>query len=319
MSASDRAEERLAEDVACWSRAAGCPVEPRPGILHERAALLGLPEPGRVSRNGSCRIVRARDGWLAVNLPRPEDRAMTPALLEEETEDAWAAIEAALPQRSVAGTLARARLLGLAVTALGETSAPPAARAEAGDARPWMRPPRVVDLSALWAGPLCGGLLAEAGCDVLKVESRRRPDTTAGRSPVFDALLNGGKRRWVMDGDDPGDRARLADLIGRADVVITSARPRSLTWLPDLLRRTCCWIAIQAHRDGDRIGFGDDCAVAGGLVAFAQGAPHFLGDAVADPLTGLTAAAVAFRALALREGGRHPVELATVAARAAHG
>ena len=29
----------------------------------------------------------------------------------------------------------------------------------------------VVDLTSLWAGPLAGGLLAEAGCRVLKVES----------------------------------------------------------------------------------------------------------------------------------------------------
>ena len=41
---------------------------------------------------------------------------------------------------------------------------------------PLRRPIRVVDLSALWAGPLCGAILAAAGCDVTKVEAVDRMD-----------------------------------------------------------------------------------------------------------------------------------------------
>ncbi|WP_231122266.1 CoA transferase, partial [Mycobacterium intracellulare] len=45
----------------------------------------------------------------------------------------------------------------------------------------------VADLSSMWAGPLCGRLLAHAGATVVKVESPRRPDgTRAGDRSFFD-------------------------------------------------------------------------------------------------------------------------------------
>ena len=54
------------------------------------------------------------------------------------------------------------------------------------------------------------------------------------------------------------------------------------------------WVTITAHgftgEGAGRVGFGDDCAVAGGLVRWEAGKPRFLGDALADPLTGLDAA-----------------------------
>ena len=50
-------------------------------------------------------------------------------------------------------------------------------------------------------------------------------------------------------------------------------------------------VSITAFgRDSNRIGFGDDVAAAAGLVALDDaGDPVFCGDAIADPLTGLTA------------------------------
>src|SRR5699024_6715879 len=55
------------------------------------------------------------------------------------------------------------------------------------------------------------------------------------------------------------------------------------------------WVRITGHgtkdRAGHRVAFGDDAAVAGGLVGRNRnGAPVFMGDAIADPLTGVTAA-----------------------------
>jgi len=315
-----RAEARLSERVARWSAAMGRRVAPGPGLWAERAPLLGLAEPGRTSANGTCRLLRAADGWLAVNLPRPGDGDLVPALLGQvlDPADPWPALAAALPRLTCRQVVAQAALLGLAVAALGETAPPPPCALD-GQALPRDRTPRVVDLSALWAGPLCGALLGAAGCAVTKVETRQRPDTTAARSPDLDARLNGAKRRWRMDAADPGDRARLRALLARADVVITSARPRALAWLPPLLPAACVWIAIRAHPDPSRVGFGDDCAVAGGLVGSVGGEPVFLGDAAADPLTGLAATAAAFRALALRRAGRVDLALSQVAAWAAHG
>ncbi len=83
--------------------------------------------------------------------------------------------------------------------------------------------------------------------------------------------------------------------------------------------RPSVWLSITAHgRAGPgsgRVGFGDDAAVAGGLVAWEDGEPRFLVDAVADPLTGLLAASTVMDLLA--GGGSWLVDLpmAAVAAR----
>lgn len=73
------------------------------------------------------------------------------------------------------------------------------------------------------------------------------------------------------------------------------------------------WIAVTGHgwsgASGERIGFGDDCAAAGGLVRWDErGAPQFMGDALADPLTGLSSAIAGLEALSL--GGGYLVDAA---------
>jgi crotonobetainyl-CoA:carnitine CoA-transferase CaiB-like acyl-CoA transferase len=56
------------------------------------------------------------------------------------------------------------------------------------------------------------------------------------------------------------------------------------------------------------VGFGDDTAAAGGLVRWTSGGPRFLGDALADPVTGLAAAVGTLRAL--EQGGGLLVDVA---------
>jgi hypothetical protein len=63
------------------------------------------------------------------------------------------------------------------------------------------------------------------------------------------------------------------------------------------------------------VAFGDDAAVSGGLVAWDGGRPFFCADAVADPATGLVAAAACLDALA--SGGRWLLDVA-LAGVAAH-
>jgi len=45
------------------------------------------------------------------------------------------------------------------------------------------------------------------------------------------------------------------------------------------------------------VGFGDDCAIAGGLVAYSPDGPQFLGYAIADPISGLVAATGILRSI----------------------
>ena len=109
-------------------------------------------------------------------------------------------------------------------------------------------------------------------------------------------------------------------LIEAADIVISSARPRALEQLDldpaELIRDrpALVWIAITAHGwqgiDGQRVGFGDDAAVAAGLVATdSDGRPAFVADAIADPLTGMSAAAAALRAHLQGAGGLYDISL----------
>jgi crotonobetainyl-CoA:carnitine CoA-transferase CaiB-like acyl-CoA transferase len=175
--------------------------------------------------------------------------------------------------------------------------------------RDWQRdPPLVIDLSALWAGPLCGHLLQSAGARVIKVESAGRPDPVRQSSPALFDLLHAGQESIVLDFANAEDRVRLHAMIARADLVIGSARPRAFEQLdlePEALiarHSGLTWVAITAHgwtgATRNAVGFGDDAAAAGGLLAHdAAGRPMFAGDALADPLTGIAAAAGAFTAL----------------------
>jgi hypothetical protein len=309
--------DAFAGSVAVWSERIGRRVSVRESVLSERARLMGLRGQGRVSPNGACRLVRARNGWIAVNLPRPDDVSAVAAWLEAgAADDHWALIEAVCARRRAETLLERAAWLGLAVTRVPSGSrrrrlAFPTA--EASDRRGRRLRPLVIDLSALWAGPLAGQILCRAGAEVIKVESISRPDTIRDSCPEFFRRLNDGKREMRLDFRSPVDLDRLRRLIAEADVVLSSARARALEALglaPDAMTRNnpgLIWVAITGHGlrgpGALRIGFGDDCAAGAGLLIHdARNEPMFLADAVADPLAGLRAAALALEALTHHEG-----------------
>jgi hypothetical protein len=276
-------------------------IDPLP-LLTERAAVAGLERAGTTTCGGAGRLLRALDGWLAVNLPRDDDVAAVPAWLQVDGPDEpWALVTTTVPRRRCVELVERARLLGLPVAALGEVPAPPQpVRAlPTGDAAPLTRPPVVVDLSALWAGPLCTRLLADHGAEVIKVESPARPDGLRKGPREFFDRLNGGKQEIICDLRSP----ELGTLLGDADVVVVASRARALAQLGLDEVRPRVWLSITGYgRTVDRVAFGDDAAVAGGLVATDSEGPVFLADAVADPLSGI-ASAVAVHA-ALDAGGR---------------
>jgi hypothetical protein len=290
-------------------------------LLGERAALMGLWRRGATSCGGSSRLVRAAEGWLAVSLPRVEDLEAVPAWLELEhapptTPRIWSEVAAAAANRDPAELVERAVLLGLPVSRVAEATGPAVVDVALGDATPDDAAPcdarglLVVDLSSLWAGPLCGDLLAGAGATVVKVESTARPDGARRGAVAFFDLLNARKRSMALDFASREGARMLGELVRRADVVIEASRPRALEQLGLQAVAVVAgggprvWVSITAYgrAEGRRVGFGDDAACAGGLVVWDDGAPMFCADAVADPISGLTAAASCLDALA--RGGR---------------
>ena len=289
-------------------------------LLGERAALMGLWRRGATSCGGSCRLLPSADGFMAVSLPRAEDMEAVPAWLEldvvpDSVPAMWSTVASHVQHGDPDLLLARAQLLGLPVARVGDSAGlAGVVRSPLGEAppQPDLSGLLVVDLSALWAGPLCGDLLARAGARVVKVESTQRPDGARRGPAEFFDLLNGRKQSVALHLRDRDGVRILHDLLRRADVVIEASRPRALAQLgvdgPDLVRTggPQVWISITGHgRAGEaanRVAFGDDAAAAGGLVVWREGAPLFCADAIADPLTGLTAADACLRALA--DGGR---------------
>jgi len=279
------------------------------GLLGERARLLGLSRQGEISANGSCRLLRAGDGYVALNLARVDDWAGLPALFQEPTSS-WEDVARMATDRSVAELVERGIVLGMAIAASGEGDVPAlpfTIERHSPPHRPSGAMPLVVDFSSLWAGPLAGSLLAKAGARVIKVESKSRPDGARYGHTGFFSLLHAGKEEMAFDFGDARDLTRLRDLVASADMVIEASRPRALAQLglsaAELAARGGVWLSITAHGRwgdaGERIGFGDDAAVAGGLaeaMTQAWGEPLFAGDAIADPLTGLTAAFVGLAA-----------------------
>jgi crotonobetainyl-CoA:carnitine CoA-transferase CaiB-like acyl-CoA transferase len=88
----------------------------------------------------------------------------------------------------------------------------------------------VVDFTTLLPGPLATLLLAEAGAEVIKIEqpggenARRFPPMIDGESAAF-VMLNRGKASMSLDLKNEADRAKLTQLIKRADILVEQFRP----------------------------------------------------------------------------------------------
>jgi hypothetical protein len=339
------------------TRETGLEVRADPGeIVAGRAALAGFSRRGRVSAGGSARLLRAADGWCAVNLSRADDVAAIPAILGLLGLDAagldgrvvaavgmWEALEAAAGGTSAEALADAAQLLGVPAAALpprpSSQSAPgPASGSASGPAsgpaltgrvsRIAARSPGarlaaavVVDLSSMWAGPLSARLLGLAGAQVIKVESAGRPDgARAGDRRFFD-WLHARHRSVVVDFRSESGRAALAALLETADVVIEASRPRALAAFglaPETIphRDGQVWLSITGYgrAEAGRVAFGDDAAVAGGLVGWAGDEPVFCADAIADPLTGVCGALAVARSVAAGGGELIDLSMRAVAA-----
>lgn len=315
------------------------------GLLTERAAIEGLSAGGRTSCGGASRLLRCADGWVAVSLARDSDVDLVPAWLAlagdtepwpgaadevwRSTEELWSLVAARVERRSGAALAEAAGVVGLPVGSLGERAADPHGgvvihRFDPDGTAPTGPPRRVVDLSALWAGPLCASLLGDCGAEVVKVSSPHRPDGALAGNPEWYRRLNGNKHHVELALDTAAGRAQLAELVASADIVVESARPRALEQMGIVAAEVLAagggprvWVSITGHgRSSPRVAFGDDAAVAGGLVVYDGTGPWFCADAIADPLSGL--AAVESALACLTSGTTALVEVSMAAVAAAH-
>jgi crotonobetainyl-CoA:carnitine CoA-transferase CaiB-like acyl-CoA transferase len=96
---------------------------------------------------------------------------------------------------------------------------------------------RVVELGVWVAGPAAGGVLADWGADVVKIEPPggdparmfgRMLGIDDGSSPPFE-MDNRGKRSIVLDVTSEDGRATTRELLSDADVFLTNVRPAALT------------------------------------------------------------------------------------------
>ncbi|WP_457539973.1 CoA transferase [Williamsia sp. R60] len=286
---------------------------------------MGTSRAGQQAVGGGSRLLRCLDEWVAITLSRGVDTDSLDALLEsdEPIGDPWLRLERSLAAMHAGDIVERAQLLGIPASVLGSVTS-----GSTEVSKPWpSRGPRdmselvVVDLSAMWAGPLCGQLLQSLGATVIKVESPHRPDGARAGHPDFFAWMNGRKLFYSSEIDHRA--AGLAGLLDVADVVIEASRPRALeqaglaahTRAP---RAGRAWVRITGYGSAtdvsNRVAFGDDAAVAGGLVGQGARGPVFCGDAIADPLTGLEAAHAVVASLGRGGGELIDVAMAGVAA-----
>jgi hypothetical protein len=305
-------------------------------LLGERGSNNGFTISGRVSAGtGGSRIYPTRDGgWFVLTMIREEDRTLLPALFLGDIAEPYGpeAIAAAALRHEVSELVARGREIGLPVASVDErpVSAPVEILATGPPReRPAGHRPLVVDLSAIWAGPLIGHLLWLTGAKVIKVESLSRPDLIRRDDPVTFGLINQGKDNVLVDFYSHAEKAALLDLIRQADFVIESSRPRALRQLgidADALVQAVpglVWLSVTGHgargEAANWAGIGHDCGVAAGLARAleqAGGEIGYVGDAIADPLTGITGALEGWRAYLSGKAQRIGLAMSAITARA---
>lgn len=187
---------------------------------------------------------------------------------------------------------------------------------------------RVLDLSAVWAGPYATRFLADHGAEVIKIEGPQSPDVIRflgayGSDPLiynksaYFNEYNRNKKSLTLDFKNSKGIEIFKQLVRDADVVIenwSSGVASRLGVGYDDLRKInpdIVFVSMPGFgHDGieaQRIGYGPTIEQMGGLVAL-QGyegeSPHKSGISYGDPIAGVTAAAaVALGLLRRRQTG----------------
>lgn len=178
---------------------------------------------------------------------------------------------------------------------------------------------RIVDMSRVLAGPLCGMLLGDLGADVIKVERTGVGDESRGWGPPFDPSgesayylsCNRNKLSVVLDFESPADREVLSGLIQGADVVLENFRLGALRdrgieardWLSRNERLVWCTISgfgPGSRRPGYDFVVQAECGWMS-ITGEPSGDPMKAGVALADIMTGKDATVAILGALLARE------------------
>lgn len=168
---------------------------------------------------------------------------------------------------------------------------------------------RVLDLSTIFAGPLCGALLADYGADVIKVEQPRVGDPLRAFPPhkdgvsLWSKVTNRNKRAISVDLKHPMAKDVLGPILEKRDVVIENFRPGTLDgwgltgdWMRSLNPRVTIMRITGFGQDGpyrDRPGFARAFEALSGfthLCGEEDGPPLHLGFPISDAVGGLFAA-----------------------------
>ena len=184
---------------------------------------------------------------------------------------------------------------------------------------------RVLDLSRVLAGPLCGMMLGDLGADVIKVERPGSGDESRGWGPPFTAdgqsayylCANRNKLDIALDLNLAADRSVLEDLVAGADVVLenfpTRASSNRLVDVDALLNRhrRLIWLTItgfgaESMRPGYDIVVQAECGWMS-ITGEPAGEPMKVGVALADVIAGKDAALSIVSALWRRD--RSPADL----------
>ncbi|MFF8602881.1 CoA transferase [Streptomyces sp. NPDC015232] len=273
------------------------------------------------------RFWRAADGWVRTHANYPHHKAALLAALG--ASDSVEAVAEAIGGRKavdVESAVYAAGGLAVALRTPGEWAAHEQGRAVA--ARPLLtrerldeaaparrrgeRPPRVLDLTRVIAGPVATRTLALLGADVLRIDPPGNPEL-----PDQHADTNVGKRTAALDLDSPADRRAFGELLDAADVLVTGYRPGALDRFA-LDRPGLVVARLSAWGDygpwGGRRGFDSLVQVATGIAA-VEGSPEQPGALPAQALdhgTGYLLAAAVLRALTEqdRDGGTRLVRVA---------
>lgn len=178
----------------------------------------------------------------------------------------------------------------------------------------------VIDCSTLFAGPLAATMLGDFGADVIKIEHPQRPDPSRGHGAQKDGhglwwkSLGRNKRTVAADLKSDSGREVFLRLVDSADVVIENFRPGTLErwnlgW-DELSQRNPRLILVRVTGFGQfgprsrDAGFGTLAEAMSGFAAMTgepDGPPTLPPLALADGVTGLTAAYATMVALHARE------------------